>query len=101
MSAAHSQADVQLMALLRRLNSLASRPGAYTESTLGVFESGDGAVIGGVLLTKGMVGKHKSELWIATSPKELVNPATGKTMAAEVLASDLGLDLYRIDLSRW
>lgn len=67
--------------------TLASRPGAYTESTLGVFESGDGAVIGGVLLTKGMVGKHKSELWIATSPKELVNPATGKTMAAEAAVS--------------
>jgi SpoVK/Ycf46/Vps4 family AAA+-type ATPase len=26
-------------------------------------------------------------------------PGTGKTMAAEVLASDLGLDLYKIDLS--
>jgi SpoVK/Ycf46/Vps4 family AAA+-type ATPase len=27
-------------------------------------------------------------------------PGTGKTMAAEALASDLGLDLYRIDLSQ-
>ncbi|MGK5110664.1 AAA family ATPase [Geodermatophilus sp. CPCC 205506] len=27
-------------------------------------------------------------------------PGTGKTMAAQVLAGDLGLDLYRIDLSR-
>jgi ATP-dependent 26S proteasome regulatory subunit len=27
-------------------------------------------------------------------------PGTGKTMAAEVLANDLGLDLYRIDLSQ-
>jgi AAA+ superfamily predicted ATPase len=26
-------------------------------------------------------------------------PGTGKTMAAEIIASDLGLDLYRIDLS--
>jgi len=27
-------------------------------------------------------------------------PGTGKTMAAEVIAGELGLDLYRIDLSQ-
>ena len=54
----------------------AKKPGAYTESTLKVFEAGDGAVIGGVLLTKGMVGSHKGELWIAMDAKTLVNPLT-------------------------
>lgn len=28
------------------------------------------------------------------------SPGTGKTMAAQVIANDLGLDLYRVDLSR-
>lgn len=27
-------------------------------------------------------------------------PGTGKTMAVQVIAKDLGLDLYRVDLSR-
>jgi len=28
-------------------------------------------------------------------------PGTGKTMAADVIANELYLDLYKIDLSQW
>lgn len=67
--------------------AISKRPGAYTEDTLDVFERGDGAVIGGVLLTTGMVGRHKSEYWIAASPSKLVHPPTGREMESSAAIS--------------
>lgn len=64
-------------------NAMASRPGAYKESTLEELERGDAAIVGGSLISKGMVGRHKGKLWIAASPQELVHPPTKKKIPAE------------------
>jgi hypothetical protein len=53
-----------------------------------------GRVLDGWGLGRSVVGSHGLSALFAGPP------GTGKTMAAGVVAADLGLDLYRVDLSR-